>query len=456
MSRSGLSSIEKEVKDQLERYFPDIDDPFFVIAVSGGIDSMSLLYSFHRLQISALAVHINYGKRGEASDKDAELVEQIAYEWGFDCQTINADPSDAEGKNFQQWARRFRYDVFRSLAGEYNADGIALAHHRDDQIETILQKMFRGAGLASWTGMEVWDEELFRPLLNISQQEINDYAGEKAVPYRVDASNLESDFARNFLRNEWLEDLENHFPGWKSNVLRMAEQAEIFQHALSRLLDQITDPEKGISRRVFHTMEPGLQKALLLHAIKQKDRNVSVSAESLERVEDLESLQTGKAVEPVPGVSIVRNRGWYVIRTEREVTGPVCKLQIDGGLKEGINFEGLQFILRKYEEGETAFERELYIDAEKMSWPLNVRRWTNGDRFQPLGMEGHQHVADHLTNRKANAAEKHTALVIESFEERIVAVIFPPIEKRQPPGTIADHVKCDSSTTLCLNIKHGN
>ncbi len=454
MSKSDLLSIEREVKHQLEKHFASIEAPFFIMGVSGGIDSMSLLYAFHLLDISVLVVHINYGKRGEASDKDAELVEQIAFEWGYDCHTINANPAEAEGENFQQWARNFRYRIFRELADEHEADGIAVAHHQNDQIETILQKLFRGAGLASWSGMQVWDGELFRPFLNISQEKITTYAEEKAIPYRIDASNLESGFARNFLRNEWLEDLEEHFPGWKSNVLRMAEQAEVFQYALSRIYNQISSDENSIKRQKFHELEPSLQRTMILYVIKQEDPGATISTESLKRVEELSSLQTGKGVELAPGISVVRNRDIYTIQTESEDYSPHFELRLGDQLKKGNEFEELLFTLKEYEDVD--FERELYLDAEKISWPLKVRTWKNGDKFKPLGMQGHQHVADHLTNRKINAAEKHKALVIESFEESIIAVIFPPIKKRQPPGTIAEHAKCDASTRLCLNIKHRN
>jgi len=117
-----------------------------------------------------------------------------------------------------------------------------------------------------------------------------------------------------------------------------------------------------------------------------------------------------------------------------------------------ISFNGLQFEIQEFHNPD--FEHCLYLDQDVISWPLHIRKWKKGDRFQPLGMTGHQTVADHLTNRKVGAAEKPDALVLESFEETICAVIFPPIEKRLPPGTIADAVKCKETTSRCLIIKH--
>ncbi len=98
--------------------------------------------------------------------------------------------------------------------------------------------------------------------------------------------------------------------------------------------------------------------------------------------------------------------------------------------------------------------KTLFMDVDKISWPVTLRHWRHGDQFKPLGMEGHQSVADHLTNRKVSAARKQDALVIESFEETICAVIFPPIKKRIKIGTISEEVKCEANTEKCLEIKY--
>ncbi|MGK7371050.1 MAG: tRNA lysidine(34) synthetase TilS [Candidatus Halalkalibacterium sp. M3_1C_030] len=450
MSKSGLLQIEKEVRKLLRKYFGE-KAPRFIIAVSGGPDSMALLYIFHKLSVDALVAHINYGKRGEASNKDADLVEQMAYEWGFDCQSVKVDSEDAENKNFQQWARSLRYEVFRSLANEYEADGIALAHHEDDQIETILQKLFRGAGLESWSAMQVWNGELFRPLLNTGRNEIMAYCERKAIPYRIDESNLESGFARNFLRNEWLEGLEEHFPGWKENVKRLAEQADIFSDALKWIAGRLTDEKDRIDREQFLALEPELAGALLLRKIKQADADIELSRDALQQIGMLKELQTGKSLQLTERFEIMRDRDHFKIVYDRPEALKIVKLKRGDLHNKPFSFDSLDFKIEPCEEPD--YQNALYLDADKLNWPLTLRNWKPGDEFQPLGMEGHQNVSDHLTNRKASAAEKKSALVIVSFDETICAVIFPPIENRTPPGTITESVKCDSTTGDCLIIK---
>jgi len=450
MSRSNLSPIEQATRDNLQRYFPE-NDPTFVLAVSGGMDSMSLLHAFKQLDVSAVVCHINYQKRGAASENDARLVYQTATEWEFDCHIERADPIEAEGKNFQQWARDFRYKCFRRLVRKHEADGIAVAHHEDDQVETILQKIFRGAGLASWSAMDIWDGELFRPLLEISRAQIEAYIQQNDIPYRTDESNLETDFARNLLRNEWLDKLGDFFPGWKRNVLRIQQQADNYGQALKWIAAKVTKPE-GIDRKAFNALEPGLQKAVLLRLLKKYQPDVSISNESLDRVSELGNLQTGKVIELTPDISVLRDREYYVIEgSEKSVFNPKTLKRKD--FAEGsIAIKKMNLSLTNFEHPD--YQNVLYLDEEKLTWPITVRRWKQGDAFQPFGMQGHQQVADHLTNRKISAAHKKQALVIESFEETICAIIFPPIKNQMQPGTISEQVKCDPETEKCLKITY--
>ncbi len=450
MSKSALLQIEEEVRERLREHFGETA-PLFIIAVSGGPDSMALLYLLRRLDINGLVAHINYGKRGEASEKDAELVEQMASEWGFDCHSVRVDSEDAGNQNFQQWARKIRYEVFRSLAVEYEADGIALAHHEDDQVETILQKLFRGAGLESWSAMDVWDGELFRPLLKTGREEILSYCEQRSVPYRVDESNLGSNYARNFLRNEWLERLERHFPGWKENVKRLPGQAETFSTALAWISDRITDDMDRLDRQEFLSLEPALARALVLKKIKEIDPDIELNREALHELDKLGDLQTGKSIQLTERYEILRDRNRFKIVYERPDALKLLELKKESLERKPFSFNNLVFEIGECKD--PSFGEALYLDTAKLTWPLKLRTWKPGDAFQPLGMEGHQKVADHLTNRKVSAAQKKSALVIVSFDETICAVIFPPIENRRPPGTIAESVKCDHTTDRCLIIK---
>lgn len=451
MSKSELSRIEKNIKEHVIDSFGDQDELHFIFGVSGGIDSMSLLYAFYRLNISAYVVHVNYQKRGVASRKDARLVARMARQWNFENTVVDVNPKEAEGQNFQQWARERRYQLFKESAREQQANGIVLAHNRNDQIETILQKMFRGAGLASWTAMQVWDGRLFRPLLNVSRDDIAVFAEENDIPYRTDSSNLQSDFARNFLRNEWLYDLSGFFPGWEKNVLRISEQAQHYEKAIGWIAEKLTD-ERGIAREAFHSLDPGVQKAMVLFLLKQRNPDISISRQSLSRIETIDQLQTGKEIQLTERFSLMRDRKYYCIIEIQPKTFPGTTLHREQLEQTGCTEMGLSLEVVPYELNRK--KEMLCMDMDKISWPITLRYWQEGDSLQPLGMEGHQLVSDHLTNRKIPAAEKQKALVVESFEETICAVIFPPIKNSASIGTISEQVKYDADTRRCLKIKY--
>ncbi|MGM0545460.1 MAG: tRNA lysidine(34) synthetase TilS [Bacteroidota bacterium] len=451
MSKSSLSHLKAVVQQQLSHYFSGAPSPRFIIAVSGGADSVCLLHLFTQLDIDGVVAHVNYQKRGTASDQDAQLVRKLADQWGFSYELLEADPKDAQGQNFQQWARDVRYRFFRDLVSKHGADGIALAHHRDDQVETILQKMFRGAGLSSWSGMPAWDGELFRPLLEISRQQIEQYVDENDIPFRTDESNLESDFARNFLRNEWTQKLDDFFPGWQANLLRIGQEAQNYEQALAWIARKIVN-QRGIDKKAFDHLEAGLQRALVLHLLKKREQGLQISQQNLHRVSELSKLQTGKKIELTPQFSVIRDRNYYVI--EKQGGGAIHPKKIDRHrLEESeIEFAHISFAIEPFKDQDLS--QALYVDADVLTWPITVRRWKAGDRLQPLGMSGHQTVAEHLTNRKVSAARKKNVLVIETFEETICALIFPPIKNHSSSGTISEQVKCDSKTKYCLRIKY--
>lgn len=451
MNRSELLPIEDEVYNQLLKSFGKKSLPRLIVGVSGGADSMALLHILCALSVPVYIIHINYQKRGAESDEDARLVAQTARELGIGFAVHKADPSKAEGKNFQQWARNYRYNLFKEAEAEQNADGIAVAHHRDDQIETVVQKIFRGGGLVSWSGMSVWDGQIFRPLLHKTRNDIEQYLEQKAIPYRTDRSNLRSEFARNFLRNEWLVRLEDFFPGWEENVLRITNQAGLYEHALEWIARTI-DGEKGIDRGLFHSLKSGLQKAVVLELLKTKDPDIDVSRGSLVQLNKLEELQTGQSIRLTDRYIMLRDRDFYrLIELNNSDTEEYTVKLSD--LDSPKRIKGLELSVVTIGEPAISDKSSLYLDIDKIAWPINIRSWQDGDRFQPLGMSGHQLVSDHLTNRKVSAAYRKQAILIESFEETICALIFPLIKNELSAGTISEQVKWEADTRRCLKIK---
>ncbi len=443
MAKSISKKIQKHLSQSLTDYFEQ--DAFFILGVSGGPDSMALLYLFHLLDVEGLVVHINYGKRPKQADKDQELVEQLSFKWGFECCSIRLNPKKAEGENFQNWARKQRYQFFGDLKDNFKAEAIVTAHHQDDQVETILQKLFRGSGPAAWQGMRQWDGELFRPLLNFSKNEILAFCEAEAVPYRTDESNKSSDYARNFIRNEFAQRMDDLLPGWKQNILNLPEQGKLFEASITEITNQVTQ-ENSIHLKKYAQLPEIIKPAVLKTMLDQFGEEGNYTKGQLEGLTELEFLQPGKNME-VGKLVLTRERDKIHIQP-REESEEISETISKDEAQEGISLDGITLTRTK----KPSKEAVLRLDASKCSWPLTIRNWSAGDAFQPLGMDGHQKVSDHLTNRKIPSHFKEKALVLCGSDGTIYAILYPVPATNKEQGAISELAKCESTSTTFLTI----
>jgi len=443
MAKSVSTSVKKHLSELLSDLFEE--DAFFIIGVSGGPDSMALLYLLHVLEMDALVVHINYGKRGKESDKDQELVEQMAFAWGFECCSIQLDPKQAKGENFQNWARNMRYQYFKDLKDAYQADAIAVAHHQDDQVETILQKVLRGSSPSAWQGMRAWDGKLFRPLLTFSKQNILDLCEEEAIPYRIDKSNKSSEFARNFLRHEFSEALDDLFPGWEKNILDLPRLGKTFEESMVFITDQVTSSNTLLLKK-FSDLPENIKPAVLKTILDQSGMKGDYSKGQLKELSQVETMQTGKSMK-IGTLVFTRDRDRVHFKTEKnlvEVSKTIDRVQAEKGNKvNGLNIEI---------KTEPMPLPSLRLDGSKLNWPLQIRTWNSGDEFNPLGMSGNQKVSDHLTNRKIPTVSREKTLVLCGSDGTIYAIIYPVLSTNGERGAISEIVKCESTTQTFLTI----
>lgn len=209
-----------------------------ITAVSGGVDSMVLLNLISRIapskNLSIVVAHVNYGLRGRSSDADEKLVREVSEGLGFPCEIIKKKPRI--GMNLQSLARAIRYDFLQKIAARYNAKTIATAHHADDQAETVLMHLIRGAGLAGLLGMRratsIGGVALIRPLLSVTRMEIEKYARQRRISFRNDASNAKTIYSRNRMRYHLLPLLKKENPRVVEVIASAAERLWADEEAL--------------------------------------------------------------------------------------------------------------------------------------------------------------------------------------------------------------------------------
>ena len=445
-----------------------------VVGVSGGIDSMVLLHVMHSLGQPLVVAHVNYHRRGAESDADEVLVRKSAEMMGIPCYTRSVYYQNGNG-NFQDWARQERYQFFDELRDKTGAIGVATAHQKDDQVETILMKLLRGAGPLSWTGMDHWDGYYLRPLLDISRAVIQEYAREHEIPYREDASNLESDYARNFLRNEWTPELNERLPGWQQNILRLRDWSLQTAQALGMIEKQLETDSGNWNWTHFCSFSEGLQTALIRYWIKKNHPGeFIVSHGNLSEMTHICRLQSGQYISIGAEIQIWRDRDRLIFKSAKKsrTKKEIYSLRKEDLLTGPRVIEFARFTLS--DDYPRDYGNKLYCRLDDLNWPLTIRPWKDGDRFQPLGMKGHQLVSDFLTNRKIPSHRKKEILVVVSFDQKVCAVIFPLLvdeaglgEKAtekitdqkhrlsfyQDPGGIAESVRCPDNPVEVLTIE---
>jgi tRNA(Ile)-lysidine synthase len=255
----------------------------YLVGVSGGLDSMCLLHALHAGGFRKLTVcHLNHDLRARASEADARFVRRWAEKWGFDC-VVEKQPvaqlAAASGESIEAAARRARYDFFQRTARSLRCPRLILAHHADDQAETVLANILRGTGLSGVSGMKVQSQQgkltLLRPWLTLRRDVIQAYALENRVPWREDASNLSLEHTRNRLRHVAIPGLNDAMQrDIVPALLRLANTAQReddwMTNETQSLLAQMAGPEGALLLTdAFKLMHPALQhrvvRAWLLH-----------------------------------------------------------------------------------------------------------------------------------------------------------------------------------------------
>jgi tRNA(Ile)-lysidine synthase len=208
------------------------DQKSYLLAVSGGVDSMVLAHLFLQQKFTFSVAHCNFQLRGEESQRETELVQHWCEQHAITCHVkyMQTDAYATEHKlSIQLAARQLRYSFFDELKAIFKYDFIVTAHHRNDTIETVLFNFFRGTGLPGLTGIPAERNGIIRPLLQMSRQEIEEYALLHQVPFRVDSSNLKEDYTRNKMRLTIIPELQNMFPSFEENMIANINRLQKFE-----------------------------------------------------------------------------------------------------------------------------------------------------------------------------------------------------------------------------------
>ena len=388
------------------------DHSVIVVGVSGGKDSMLLLHLLHSASYDIIAAHVNYGLRGEESDGDEKFVREFCEQRDIQLVVHRANPDELRKGNLQANARKVRYDFFESIASKFDRAYIAVAHHSNDQLETILMKWLRGSYRFFPIGMKQRSSRIIRPLLEYTAEEVHWFVQGLGLQWRDDSSNLKLDYTRNKIRHRVIPALSEATEHFTEEILRQHERWKLYDGYMeSRLELEVKDfvkKENGKTELSFGFIRnDGFDHLRIQYAFQDYGITLGNASEILK----LKDAESGKRW--VSGaVEIWRQRGgWLAFR-------PVTEEKQEWLITEDITEvnAAVRLILERKEvdpQIETNSKVAL-LDARALTFPLVLRYWKKGDRFQPLGMKGEKLVSDFLIQEKIEQKEKERVLVLES------------------------------------------
>jgi tRNA(Ile)-lysidine synthase len=403
----------------IEQNFAQLKDKKLLLAVSGGVDSMVLLDLFYKLRFDICVVHCNFQLRGKESDADELLVREICQD-GYIPYFINSfDTLEFAKENklsIQLAARKLRYDWFQEIIS-LGFDYVLTAHHLDDNLETFLINFTRGTGLEGLTGIPVQNENIIRPLLPFSRDEIENYAIDNKIQWREDSSNASDKYFRNKLRHNivpTLKELNTGFLDSFQNTLHHLQQAESLVNDASKLVFEKVVKEKGNQLEIH--LKPLLEfqnyKAYLFQWLK----NYGFSAWN--DIYDLVGAQSGKQVFSETHV-LLKDREKLILSERIPINN--AEVFIIDSIECKVNIP-LKLIFSRFSGGKHVNANCIFVDKDKIKFPLTIRKWQEGDYFYPAGMNGKKKLSKYFKDEKYSLLDKENQWLLCS-ENQIVWVI---------------------------------
>jgi len=426
----------------------------WLVAVSGGLDSVVLTDLCAAAGIDFVMAHCNFQLRGSESERDEQFVRDLAKKYGRYLYVERFDTDaycSSRGVSVQEGARDLRYAWFRTLLGPTGsgstgpnpagpgsplpgaaADAVATAHHRDDNVETLLMNFFKGTGISGLRGMLPLQDRLVRPLLFSPKTELRAYAEEKGLTHVEDSSNETDKYTRNFFRLRVIPLVEERYPSVMDNLgdnlARFSEVAIVYRHAMEEQRKQLMEP-KG--EGCWHISLVRLRKTVPLHTILYEMLLPFGFTPS-------QSVEVAALLNSTPGHyvasathRILRDRKVFIITPLQETEAAPVVLEAGS---PSLVFPGGVLIQKRMDITATGILKEspvriALLDAAKISHPLLLRRWKPGDYFYPLGMRKKKKLSRFFIDAKLSLADKEKVWVLES-DGRILWVLGQRIDDR--------------------------
>ena len=394
------------VRAYIEKYQLLTENRPVLVGVSGGADSIALLTILVRLGYSCIAAHCNFHLRGEESMRDENFTESYVHSLQIPFLKVDFDTREYAASHrlsIEMAARELRYSWFEEKRRETGAQAVAVAHHRDDSVETLLMNLMRGTGIRGLSGIHPKNGSVIRPLLSVSRGEIVDWLDSQQLGYVTDSTNLNDAYTRNFVRLRVLPLLEEINPSVKNVMARTAEHLSDVEAIYLHVVEQARASVVRSGDRLFipALMQFPSPATILYELLKTWDFSRPVADEiylSLNR-------ESGKAFYS-PTHRLIKDREYLLLSTREELPSEQYLINY-----EEMKWQGpVELLFSKVvikEDFPIRKDKNIaYLDYDKLTFPLLLRTWKEGDWFVPFGMKGRKKLSDYFSDRKFSRLDK--------------------------------------------------
>lgn len=415
-----------------------------LVTLSGGADSVCLLLVMKELDYDIEAIHCNFKLRGNESDRDEAFCEQLCREQNVKLHKIHFDTkiyAELHKISIEMAARELRYKYFEELREAINAQSIVVAHHKDDNVETVLLNMLRGTGIHGLEGMKARNGNIVRPMLCIERKEIEEYLISKGQSYITDSSNLVADVKRNKIRLNIMPQLKDITPAASDNIARsinyISEAVKMYDAMVALSKAECFNNRRIDIKRLLHQPSP----EIVLYEIM---KDYGFSSNIVLQIYDNLHAATGKVWHSDEYVAAMDRDS--IILGRDVLYNPPMVIPEEGTYIYNVNEKFS--ISKEPRDPNLQISKEpfdIMLDADKVTFPITIRLARVGDRFAPYGMKGTKLISDYLTDRHKNYFEKKSQLVIEDANGVIVWLVGERVSQK---------VSIQSDTINILRIRY--
>ena len=409
-------------------------DKKHLVALSGGADSVCLLLVLKRLGYDIEAVHCNFKLRGEEADRDEQFCISLCKRHDIRVHLVHFDTNSyaiSHRISIELAARELRYNYFENLRRDICAEDICVAHHQNDCAETVLLNLIRGTGIQGLAGIQPKRDNIVRPLLCVSREEIEAFLSAEGQEYVTDSTNLDDLYVRNKIRRNIIPLMEKINPAAQQNIvrtaIRLSEANNVFSHSIEEASLRVSETIDNALVIDIQKLKKEISPEYTLFNII---RNYGFNPDQIEAISMRLDAPTG-TVYLSETHQLLFNRGKMIV-TERLENAVMMKIPETGKYVIGTGQKALKIEKRVVDDAFRVSKdsQTATLDAENVRFPLLFRTVRSGDRFVPFGMKGSKLVSDYLTDRHKSLNEKRSQTVVEDADGRIIWLVGERTDNR--------------------------